>query len=191
MSASGKKRFNPRPGGKPGGKRRFEKPAPAGNSKDIKKDKKRNKPGKLVITFDEEERASFVGGFHKRKVERREYAQEMTKRSEHAAKLEERRVRREQKQLEQEQIEQRLRDRLAGKTPRPAGAPEVAEVQQGDDEEEEEEVVNSKLALSKRGRGGGAKKERKKEKRVKTETIQDGENLVTVEIAGMEDYDSA
>ncbi len=184
MSAAAK-RFKGGPGG--AGKHRFKKKAaPAGNASDVKKDKKKNKPAKLVITFDEAERAAFVGGFHKRKVERREYAQEMTRRSEHEAKLEERRVRREQKQLEQEQLQQRLRDRLAGKVPKPAGEEDK------DKEEEEEEVVSSKLALHKRGRGGTAKKERKKkDKRVKTETIVDGEKLVTVEIAGMEDYESS
>lgn len=153
---------------------------------DDQKKKKKPQKNKLVIVFDEDERNAFVGGFHKRKVERREYAEKMAEKKAREDKIAERAQKREElKHLHESKLAE-LRERMSGKK-------QDAEIEIiGNDEEDEVMDGPSKLALHRPSKKTSAAEPRKKKaKKVRSETIVDGEKLVTVTVAGMEDYDES
>ncbi len=160
-------------------------------------DKKKKKPqkNKLVIVFDEDERNSFVGGFHKRKVERREYAEKMSEKKAREDKIAERAQKREEMRLMHEQKIAELRERMGGKKNELVIGSSVVQILDGNDDDEEDEIMDgpSKLALHRRPAASAEQPQKKKakKKKVRTETIVDGEKLVTVTVAGMEDYDDS
>ena len=121
---------------------------------------------KLVVAFDEAERQAFVGGFHKRKVERREYAQLKAREKERRDRIEERAARRAEERARNEAKLAELRERMAAAAPR------------GADEHDE-------------GAGAHQQKPPRGAARKQQQVFIDGERMVTVTVAGMEDYDSS
>ena len=168
--------WTPKPAGSIAGvgKKPYQKPAAAPEklSKEELRAQKHRKREKTVITFDEDERQAFVGGFHKRKVERREYAQLKNLENERKARVEDRAQRREQEKAYNEAKLAELRERMAS-IRNPVVVPNDSDSDNSDVEE-----------MRKRPNLIQPKKQQ--------QVFIDGERMITVStVAGLEDVESS
>lgn len=102
-----------------------------------------NKFNKLTITWDEEERNEYVSGFHKRKMQRRQFAEKMQKRNEAEIRAEKRAEKRAELQAQAAQV-------LGGAA---VALPEKRAREDGDDEDFGEPEHVPKTLVSKRKLG--------------------------------------
>ena len=157
------------------GKKSYQKPAAAPEklSKEELRAIKHRKREKTVIEFDEHERQAFVGGFRKRKTERREYAQLKALENERKARVEDRARRRAEEKAFNEAKLAELRERMAS-IRQPVIRPHDSD--SSDDSDLDETTQRRSLI----------------QPRKQQQVFIDGERMITVTVgAGMEDIESS